>query len=159
MGNHAVKVSLEYLPVDNGKKENSPSLITKSVSTIATNTHQHSVNKTFSSTDAIGNTIKFSDYNNYNNLVFSRPGLVLVNSSLGDEDENYNMPKGVRDDFFDVYAYLRGQFLDSICVANASNKIDCLKLTIQILGGGIFFNLWGDVYNMRYLQQPFNAHI
>ena len=46
--------------------------------------HQDSV-ECFSSTDEFGNNITYSNYNNENNLVFSMPGLGLVNSNFGGE--------------------------------------------------------------------------
>ena len=77
---------LEDLPAENGKRENLPNYRTKYEAKINTNSHQHYVKKPFSSTDAIGNNITYSDYNTKNKLVFSSPGLELVNSTLGDEE-------------------------------------------------------------------------
>ena len=130
MGNHAVRVSLEDLLVANGKRSNTPNYRKNPESTIITNSHQHSINRTLSSNDAILNTTTYSYYNTENKLVFSRPGPGLVNISLGDEEENYYIPKGGRDAFFYAYTYLRGQSSDNICDANAGNNIDYLKLNI-----------------------------
>ena len=82
----------------------------------------------------------------------------MVNSILGDKDENYNIPKGGRYDFFDVYAYPRGQFSDNMCATTSGNNIDCLNITIQLPGVGVAFsNPWGYVYSIREMQKSFNA--
>ena len=135
MYNRVMKVSLKDLPEVNEKRENSANYRTKSEATITTNSHQHPVNKTFSSTDAIINTITYADYKTENNLVFSSHGLGLVNNNLGDEEEKYDIPKVVRDALFDVCTYLRGQFSDIINATTVGKNLDCLKLTIQIPGG------------------------
>ena len=59
MEKYAVKISLEDLPEANWDRDNLPNYRTKSESTITTNSHQHSVNKTFSSTGAIGKTTTY----------------------------------------------------------------------------------------------------
>ena len=133
-----------------------PNYRTKSEATFTTNIHQQYVNKTFSSTDAIGKTITYSDYKTEKNLVFSCNDRGLIIISLGGEEDKYDIPKGGIDSFFDVYAYLRGQFLDNICATTAGGKIDCLDLTIQIPGGVAYISyLLEYVYNMRDMKQPF----
>ena len=67
----------------------------------------------------------------------------MVNRSFGDEEENCDIPKGGRDAFFYVYAYLIGKFLDNICANTAQNKLDLLNLTKTNSGGvSDFHNLW-----------------
>ena len=91
-------------------------------------------------------TITYSYYKTENNLVFSGSGLGLANSILGDEEDKYGIPKGVIDTFFGVYAYLRGQLSDKICVATAGKKRTSSNITSQIPGGGdTFINQWYEV--------------
>ena len=116
--------------------DNPPNYITKSEATTTNNSHQHYINKTFNSTDAIVKTITYSDYKTDNNLVFSGPGLGLANRSLVFEEEKCKIHNEERYGFSHVYACLRGQFSDCICASKSGNKLDCLKITIQITEGG-----------------------
>ena len=56
MDNYALRIPLEDLPAANGKRENPPNYRTNSEAKINTNSHQHSINKNFSSTDSIVNS-------------------------------------------------------------------------------------------------------
>ena len=91
-------------------------------------------------------------------MVFSRTDLGLVKSSFSDGEEKYDISKGVRYALLYAYACLRSQLSDHMCATIAGNNIYYLKIAIQLSGEVAYlYNLWEDLYNMRDMQQPFNA--
>ena len=77
----------------------------------------------------------------------------MVKSSFSDEEEKYDISKGVRYALLYAYACLRSQLSDHMCATIAGNNIDYLNITIQLPGGlEEFYNLWEDVYNIKEMQ-------
>ena len=85
---------------------------------------------------SIGDPIKYSKYNTYDDLLFRVINLWLVESIFCLIVENYRITKYGRAVFLDSNTHKQVQGSEKTCATNAWDELTSLRITDQFRGGG-----------------------
>ena len=105
-------------------------------SKITTNSHKYYIDKTFSSTDLIGNPIIHPNWKALSGLVHNGSYLGMENNFLNKILDNNNINKDEIYTFINIGSYQQWELPEKkICAVTSGNNLTYLSITSQLPGG------------------------